>query len=411
MTDVFISYKREDRERCAALAEALRQLDLTVWFDAQIEPGMTFDREIERELKRAKAVLVLWSARSVDSDWVRNEARVGRAADKLVAVKLDECDLPLEFMASQAALLPELDRNEAPNEQWFSVIGRIGRLVERPGLLPFVEAQGAGRADLWQEWLAAYPGDPLAAKAGRYLAALGVPVPDVQPVPQPVAEPIRQAAPPPVAVAEPAAAKSRLPVLLGGALAGVALLALGVALWPNRGELDPAPAPVASASGPVAGEAGAPASPSATPVAAGDMPAAQGAPADTTPAVPAPVAAPTQPPVQAVAEQPAAAASCEAGPYVVPLGADPNANMAEGQAVLGAAAQAYQRGCRGRAIRIRGVAESGPEAMQAMRRRANAVAGYLAQQGLPRDRMEITVVDQARARGGGGQRIVVGFGG
>ncbi len=134
MTDVFISYKREDRERCAALAEALRQLELSVWFDADIEPGTTFDREIERELNRARAVLVLWSERSVDSDWVRNEARVGRAADKLVAVKIEECDLPLEFMASQVVVLQDL----GGNEDWGRVVGRLGRLVDRPGLLPFV---------------------------------------------------------------------------------------------------------------------------------------------------------------------------------------------------------------------------------------------------------------------------------
>ena len=89
MADIFISYKREDDAACAAFAKALIANGYAVWFDREIHDGASWDRMIEREIAGASAVLVLWSRRSRDSDWVRNEARVGKRADKLVPVRIE----------------------------------------------------------------------------------------------------------------------------------------------------------------------------------------------------------------------------------------------------------------------------------------------------------------------------------
>ena len=59
MVDVFVSYKREERERCECIVRRLRALELDVWFDARLTSGMSFDREIETTLRDAKVVLVL----------------------------------------------------------------------------------------------------------------------------------------------------------------------------------------------------------------------------------------------------------------------------------------------------------------------------------------------------------------
>ena len=53
MTGIFISYAAEDRERVRILAEAIESAGFTVWWDRRIEPGQSFDREIERELGAA----------------------------------------------------------------------------------------------------------------------------------------------------------------------------------------------------------------------------------------------------------------------------------------------------------------------------------------------------------------------
>ncbi|MEZ5961211.1 MAG: toll/interleukin-1 receptor domain-containing protein [Hyphomonadaceae bacterium] len=104
MADVFISYKREDRERASNLARELGA-DFSVFFDADIPVGDSWDQFIERELLSAAAVIVLWSTRSVASRWVRLEARHALQRGVLVPVMLEPCAIPLEFQDIQAAEL------------------------------------------------------------------------------------------------------------------------------------------------------------------------------------------------------------------------------------------------------------------------------------------------------------------
>jgi TolB-like protein/Flp pilus assembly protein TadD len=94
---VFISYKRADRPRVALLADALQEAGHQVWWDAMIEGGAAFARRIEDQLKAADAVVVAWSAQSVGSDWVRDEAGHARDAGKLVPVTIDGAEPPLGF--------------------------------------------------------------------------------------------------------------------------------------------------------------------------------------------------------------------------------------------------------------------------------------------------------------------------
>ncbi|MDG2003290.1 MAG: toll/interleukin-1 receptor domain-containing protein [Novosphingobium sp.] len=162
MVDVFISYSRKDRERCNAIREALTQLDVNVWSDVGIGAGSAFDREIERQIEDAKALLVLWSKDSVESDWVRNEARTGKVRDSLVAVQIDECELPLEFHSIQAELLPEGSEGTA-NTTWLNLLDRIGDILERPGLSEFARLSAEGDLDGWKRWLRGNASDPLAA--------------------------------------------------------------------------------------------------------------------------------------------------------------------------------------------------------------------------------------------------------
>src|SRR6476619_1594902 len=71
--DVFISYAKGDRSRAAELASILEPKGLSVWWDRDITPGRTFDDVIEEALTNARSVVVLWSAESVKSRWVRTE--------------------------------------------------------------------------------------------------------------------------------------------------------------------------------------------------------------------------------------------------------------------------------------------------------------------------------------------------
>ena len=68
MTDVFLSYKREDKASARALAEALARRGLDVWWDVDLLPGERFAEEIEQVIERAKVAVTLWSERSIRSD-------------------------------------------------------------------------------------------------------------------------------------------------------------------------------------------------------------------------------------------------------------------------------------------------------------------------------------------------------
>ncbi|MEW4466208.1 TIR domain-containing protein [Parasphingorhabdus sp. JC815] len=160
MADIFISYSRNDRDRCTAIRNILEELKVSVWFDAGIGAGSSFDREIEREIEAAKALLVLWSEESVESDWVRNEARTGKERSGLIAVQLRPCTLPLEFRSVQAEVLPE-GAEGTDNPVWLGILERIGDLLDRKGLVEYTRLKEKGSVADWKKWLAHYPTDPL----------------------------------------------------------------------------------------------------------------------------------------------------------------------------------------------------------------------------------------------------------
>ena len=61
MPDIFLSYTREDQATAQTFAEGFEAQGLSVWWDATLRPGETFDEVTEAALRGAKAVVVLWS--------------------------------------------------------------------------------------------------------------------------------------------------------------------------------------------------------------------------------------------------------------------------------------------------------------------------------------------------------------
>lgn len=105
--DIFISYCREERPVARRFAECFAEEGFSVWWDAQLHSGETFDEVIERELRAAKAVVVLWSPRSVASRWVRAEATLADRDNKLVPIIIEPCNRPIIFELTHAAELSE----------------------------------------------------------------------------------------------------------------------------------------------------------------------------------------------------------------------------------------------------------------------------------------------------------------
>ena len=103
MADVFISYSREDRSKAEHIASGLTAMGVDVFWDTDIPPGQTWADYIEGKLSACKAVIVLWSEHSIKSQWVREEARMGREQSKLIPVILDGAQPPFGFGEVQAA--------------------------------------------------------------------------------------------------------------------------------------------------------------------------------------------------------------------------------------------------------------------------------------------------------------------
>jgi len=105
MSHVFISYARADRSRAKRVADALEERGHAVWWDDHIQAGQTFDAAIETALDDAACVIVLWTAVSVKSDWVKTEAAEAARRKILIPALLDEVPVPLEFRRIQTANL------------------------------------------------------------------------------------------------------------------------------------------------------------------------------------------------------------------------------------------------------------------------------------------------------------------
>src|SRR5579862_8770872 len=99
MADVFVSYARADRDRVVPLVKALESEGWSVWWDPEISPGQEFDRLIAEELRRARAAVVVWTPTSVNSRWVRGEAREAADRGVLTPVRFENADLPLDLRA------------------------------------------------------------------------------------------------------------------------------------------------------------------------------------------------------------------------------------------------------------------------------------------------------------------------
>lgn len=131
MADIFLSYAREDRARAESIAKAFARKGWSVWWDRSIQVGKSFSRVIEKELDAARCVVVLWSSRSIQSDWVLSEAAEGMHRGILIPIAIEESlRLPLEFRRLHTANLTAWPGKPADFDD---CIRAIAALLESPG--------------------------------------------------------------------------------------------------------------------------------------------------------------------------------------------------------------------------------------------------------------------------------------
>jgi TolB-like protein len=146
MADIFLSYSRDDLPTARRFAETFEREGFSVWWDQTINPGEVYDRVTEKALQDARAVVVLWSKRSVESHWVRAEATQAHSNGTLVPVMIEACKRPIMFELTQTAELTHWKGNP-DDPAWQAYVAGLRRFIEKDPSesIPAPPAHGARR--------------------------------------------------------------------------------------------------------------------------------------------------------------------------------------------------------------------------------------------------------------------------
>src|SRR4051794_16348044 len=129
MPDIFLSYTREDQATAQRFAEGFEAQGFSVWWDVTLRSGEAYDQVTEEALRTAKAVVVLWSPKSVASRWVRAEATLADRNHTLVPARIEVCDLPIMFELTQTADLCRW-AGASDDPAWRAFLADVRRFVE-----------------------------------------------------------------------------------------------------------------------------------------------------------------------------------------------------------------------------------------------------------------------------------------
>jgi hypothetical protein len=131
---LFVSYSRTDLARARPVIDLLEQAGFDVWWDGKLEGGENYLQTTEAALETCGCVVVLWSATSVGSHWVRDEAQRGRERGCLVPLSIDGTMAPLGFRQFQLLDISGWDGRAQPAEAQRILVAVRARLGgEAPG--------------------------------------------------------------------------------------------------------------------------------------------------------------------------------------------------------------------------------------------------------------------------------------
>ena len=141
MAEIFISYKSQRRLAAQYLHRILTANGFEAWYDvAGLRGGPDFGPQIESQLRVAKVVLVLWCARSRESQWVREEADLAKSLGSYVPVLIEPgIEAPLGFRLNQGFDLRDWSgspRDAILDPLFAEIERRVGRTstITRPEL-------------------------------------------------------------------------------------------------------------------------------------------------------------------------------------------------------------------------------------------------------------------------------------
>lgn len=133
MVDVFVSYARDERALAEPIFRALVELGVVAFFDIEggIDAGAEFPDVIDRAVRKAKAVLGLWSDLALSRRWVKIECGIGLDDEKLVAAAVAPitAPVPANFYYVSREDLTSFTPG-APHDGWVRVLGALAGKLE-----------------------------------------------------------------------------------------------------------------------------------------------------------------------------------------------------------------------------------------------------------------------------------------
>jgi TIR domain-containing protein len=123
--DVFISGSHSDTSKLELIGQRLMESGLSVFHSGYSLPaGVDYHTYIRHYLQNSSTVLVCWSVKSVESDWVNAEAEYARENNLLVACKVGPCALLPPFNTFQTVELSDW-QGEADDVRWQQLLSLL----------------------------------------------------------------------------------------------------------------------------------------------------------------------------------------------------------------------------------------------------------------------------------------------
>ena len=130
MTDVYIAYAREDRDRLRLFADMLAYEGWAVWMNPG-DPGADDASVTDSKMNGAGAIVAVWSEHARRSEIVRSEAVSGLYKNKLIQVRIDPGTPPRPF--DQVELIDLSQWHGAYDDpNWRKLILALRRAVGEP---------------------------------------------------------------------------------------------------------------------------------------------------------------------------------------------------------------------------------------------------------------------------------------
>ncbi|MBI1401547.1 MAG: TIR domain-containing protein, partial [Hyphomonas sp.] len=145
MSDIFISYAREDLPKARLLAEAMIADGLSVWWDHDLLGGDQFREEISETIAAAKIVIVIWSENSVRSPFVKDEASRANERGVLLPVAIGDVEPPVGFGELQTIRFKRWAETTA---EWETLVRTVQARLRAAGSAPVPGALHSSRREL-----------------------------------------------------------------------------------------------------------------------------------------------------------------------------------------------------------------------------------------------------------------------